>query len=147
MIALGSITIEALKAHCERQFVERSAAGDEWTEHGLIFPTFVGTAISPRNLLRDFRKLLRRAGLPRVRFHDLRHTSASRMLNHGVPLIVVSRRLGHARPSITLDIYGQLIPGMGAEAVEKIDRLVSPVELSAVAPGLHPNRTNHDAYS
>lgn len=134
MIALGSLTIEALKDNYDRQLAERCAAGDGWTEHGLIFPTSVGTPVSPRNLLRDFRKLLRRAGLPRIRFHDLRHTSASLMLNHGVPLIVVSRRLGHARPSITLDIYGHLIPSMGAEAAEKIDTLVAPVELHRIAP-------------
>ncbi len=134
MIALGSLTIEALKDHYDRQLAERCVAGDEWKEHGLIFPTSVGTPISPRNLLRDFRKLLRRAALPRIRFHDLRHTSASLMLNHGVPLIVVSKRLGHARPSITLDIYGHLIPSMGAEAAEKIDTLVAPVELQQIAP-------------
>jgi integrase len=139
-IALGSLTVEALKNHYDLQVAERSAAGDGWTEHGLIFPTSVGTPISPRNLLRDFRKLLRRAGLPRIRFHDLRHTSASLMLNHGVPLIVVSRRLGHARPSITLDIYGHLIPSMQAEAAEAIDRLVAPVELGTIAPELHPKR-------
>lgn len=143
MIALGTITIEALRDHYDRQQTEKRAAGDRWAEHGLILRTSVGTAISPRNLLRDFRKLLRRAGLPRIRFHYLRHTSASLMLNHGVPLIVVSRRLGHARPSITLDIYGHLIPSMQAEAAEAIDRLVAPVELGEIAPELHPNCTEN----
>jgi integrase len=147
MIALGSITIEALKEHYDRQLTEKSHAGDSWSEHGLIFPTSVGTPISPRNLLRDFRKLLRRAGLPRIRFHDLRHTSASLMLNHGVPLIVVSRRLGHARPSITLDLYGHLIPAVGAQAAEKIDQLVAPMELGETAPNLHRICTETDAES
>jgi integrase len=73
--------------------------------------------------------ILREAGLPEIRFHDLRHTAASLMLNHGIPLIIVSSRLGHARPSITLDIYGHLIPSMQAEAAQKIDDLVTPVEL------------------
>ena len=66
----------------------------------------------------------------------LRHASASLMLNHGIPLIIVSRRLGHAKPSITLDIYGHLIPGMQVEAAEMIDELVTPVELHQ----LHPKR-------
>ena len=56
-----------------------------------------------------------------IRFHDLRHTAASLMLNHGIPVIVVSRRLGHAKPSITLDVYGQLIPSMQAEAAQTDD--------------------------
>ena len=68
------------------------------------------------------------AGLPVIRFHDLRHTAASLMLNHGIPVIVVSRRLGHAKPSITLDVYGHLLPSLQEEAAQKIDELITPVE-------------------
>ncbi len=64
---------------------------------------------------------------PKVRFHDLRHSSASLMLNNNIPPIVVSRRLGHAKASITLDIYGHLIPSMQVEAAEKMDELILPV--------------------
>jgi integrase len=67
------------------------------------------------------------AGLPPIRFHNLRHTSASILLNQGVPVITVSRRLGHAKASITLDIYGHLIPTMQTEVAEMIDDLVMPV--------------------
>ena len=84
-----------------------------------------------------FISLADRAGLPIIRFHDLRHTAASLMLNHGVPVIAVSRRLGHSKPSITLDIYGHLIPSMQVEAAQKIDDLVTPVELGKIAPKLH----------
>ena len=80
-----------------------------------------------RNLLRDYKLLLKKAGLPEIRFHDLRHTAASLMLNHGIPVIVVSRRLGHAKASITLDVYGHLIPSMQAEAAELIDALITPI--------------------
>jgi integrase len=66
------------------------------------------------------------AGLPPIRFHDLRHTSGSLMLNHDVPVIVVSRRLGHARASITSDVYVHLIPDMQDEADQLIDDLVTP---------------------
>ena len=90
------------------------------------------------NLLRDFYKLLRDAGLPRIRFHDLRHTSASLKLNHGIPLIVVTRRVGHAIPSITLDIYGHLISCMQVEAEEMIDELVTPVKLHPIASKFNP---------
>jgi len=60
------------------------------------------------------------------------------MLNNGVAAIVVSRRLGHSKASITLDVYGHLIPTMQTEAAELIDELVTPVELHPIAPDLHP---------
>jgi integrase len=126
-IALGSKTIEVLRAHFERQQSERLAAGEKWQEHGLIFTTSLGGPIHPRNLLRDFKRLLRDAGLPAIRFHDLRHTTAALMLNNNIPLIVVSRRLGHAKASITLDYYAHLIPSMQTETAEKIDELIMPV--------------------
>ena len=78
------------------------------------------------------------AGLPPIRFHNLRHTSASILLNQGVPVITVSRRLGHAKVSITLDIYGHLIPMMQTEVAEMIDDLVMPVTVQLekkVEPG------------
>ena len=80
-----------------------------WKEIDLVFPSTIGTPIDPTNILRKFRQLLKKAGLPRVRFHDLRHTSASLMLNNGVDVLVASKRLGHAKPSITLNVYGHLL--------------------------------------
>lgn len=125
-VALGERTIEILRHHYERQQGERLSAGDTWVESGLIFTSSIGTPIHQRNILRDFKTLLKQAGLPPIRFHDLRHTAASLMLNHGVSVIVVSRRLGHARTSITMDVYGHLIPSMQTEAAELIDALVIP---------------------
>jgi integrase len=76
--------------------------------------------------------------MPEIHFHDMRHTAAaSIMLNHGIPIIVVARRLGHARPSITLDVYGHLIPNMDEAAAQKIDELVIPIEIHQTAPNLH----------
>ena len=140
-ISLGSKTIESLRFHYERQHAERQAAGDEWEENGLIFTNPMGGPLDPCNLLRNFKKLLRDAGLPVIRFHDLRHTAASLMLNHDIPVLVVSRMLGHSRPSITLDVYGHLIPSMQAEVAEKMDELITPVELT-VAPGCTRNSSS-----
>lgn len=126
---LGDKCIEVLRNHYDFQHEDRMDQGEQWVENGLIFTTSVGTPIHARNLLRYFKKLLRDAGLPEIRFHDLRHTAASIMLNHGIPVIIVSRRLGHARPSITLDIYGHLIPNMDEVAAQKIDELVIPIEV------------------
>jgi len=110
----------------------------------LIFTNTLGKPIDPRNLLRDFKKLLKAANLPEIRFHDLRHTSATLMLNQGIPTMVVSRRLGHARPSITLNIYGHLIPSMDVMAADKLDELVTPIELHQIAPETSP-RINIEA--
>ena len=98
-----------------------------WQEHGLVFPTKVGTPQSSSNLLKDYKALLETAGLPQVRFHDLRHTAASIMLNRNVPPFVVSRILGHSKPSTTLDIYGHLIPIMHEDLGNRIDEWLTPI--------------------
>ncbi len=128
-IKLGEISIEILRQHFERQQLERVARGDSWKEYNLIFPSSVGTPIHQCDLLKTFKILLKRAGLPPVRFHDLRHCSASLLLNSGIPVLVVSRRLGHARASITSDVYGHLLPSMQDEAAELIDNLVTATEI------------------
>jgi integrase len=143
-IDLGDQTIAAIQRQYDRQNEDRKLAGEHWKEYGLIFTTKVGTPINYRNLLRDYKLLLHKAGLPPIRFHDLRHTAASLMLNHSTPVIVVSRRLGHSKPSITLDVYGHLLPSMQAEVAQKIDDWITPVELRNLdqllptAPDLHP---------
>jgi len=91
----------------------------------MVFPSTIGTPIDPTNILKKFRKLLKQAELPRIRFHDLRHTSASLMLNNGVDVFVASKRLGHAKPSITLDVYGHLLSSGQDEVANKIEELVS----------------------
>jgi len=135
IIELGARTIELLRVQDKRQHEMRLAAGERWNEYNLIFTTRYGGKIHPRNLLRGYKNVLRKANLPENRFHDLRHTAASLMLNLGIPVIVVSRRLGHARPSITLDVYGHLIPSMQSEAAQRIDDFVTPLEIDIVAPG------------
>jgi integrase len=141
-VTLHGGAIEVLRSHYERQHRERSDAKDKWVESDLIFTNNLGGPIHPRNLLRDYKKLLKDAGLPIIRFHDLRHTAASLMLNNNIPPIVVSRRLGHAKTSITLDIYGHLIPGMDAEAAEIMGELVTPIQLHQIAPRLHQTAPN-----
>jgi integrase len=126
-IILGKKTVDKLREHWLRQLKEKQIAGNRWKENDLIFPSTIGTPINQANLYRSFKDLLRSAGLPDIRFHDLRHTAATLMLNHGVAPIIVSRRLGHSRVSITLDIYGHLIPEMQNEAAEMIDDLITPI--------------------
>ena len=94
-----------------------------------MFPSKVGTPITRYNLRRSFRRLLKESGVPKIRFHDLRHTAASLMLNNGIPILIVSRRLGHAKASITLDVYGHLMPSKQEEAAELMDSLLAPTEV------------------
>jgi integrase len=118
LIQLGEATMRILAAHRQRQDQEKLAIN--WQDNNLIFPSTIGTPMEPRNLYRRYKKLLQKAGLPDIRFHDLRHTAATLMLLNGIPLLVVSRRLGHSKPSVTLDIYGHAIPGMQDEAAALI---------------------------
>jgi len=138
-VVLGVQSIEVLRNRFNNQNEARQKACEKWVENGLLFTTRHGTPHHPRNLLRDFKIFLKKVGLPIIRFHDLRHTAASLMLNHGIPVMVVSRRLGHAKPSITLDVYGHMIPSMQIEAAQKIDELITPVEIYRVAPGCTQN--------
>ena len=98
-------------------------------ENDLIFPSDIGTISNRDNLRKDFKRLLKESGLPAIRFHDLRHTGASLLLNNGIPVIIVSRRLGHARPSITLDVYGHLIPEKQKEVTILMDQLLTPIQI------------------
>ncbi len=129
-IQLGEFTLQVLREHYKRQGLEKALAGDRWAENDLVFPSSVGTPIDQRNLQRTYASLVKKAGVQKIRFHDLRHTAASVMLNHGIPVIVVSRILGHSRPSITLDIYGHLIHDMQVEAARIMDDAITPLEVS-----------------
>jgi integrase len=82
-----------------------------------------GSPLNPVNLSSAWPKFLRRAGLPHVRFHDLRHAHATLMLLQGVHPKVVSERLGHSSIGITLDTYSHVLPGMQEEAAEAFDEL------------------------
>ena len=100
----------------------------------MIFSSSVGTPVDQRNLDRDFKTVLKKANLEEIRFHDLRHTAASLMLNNGIPALVVSKMLGHAKTSTTLDIYGHLIPVMQSEAARIMDELVTPIAIQLEDP-------------
>ena len=144
-ISLGMNTIQKLREHHQIQINTKEKMDDLWIENYLIFPSNVGTPMNQRNLIRKFKKILRESGLREIRFHDLRHTAASLMLNHGISPIIVAKRLGHSKVSITLDTYGHLLPGMQQETANFIDDLVTPIEEK-----LHTNCTrvgeNEESY-
>jgi integrase len=125
-VKLTARAVEALKRHRERQLEEREEVAGLWQNHGLVFPTQVGTPMSRHNLVaRSFKPLLKRAGLPEIRFHDLRHTCATLMLAVGANPKVAQETLGHANVTITLDTYSHLLPNMQDEVAEKVNELLS----------------------
>ena len=109
--------VVALVRHRELQDAERARANGSWRALGLVFPNTLGGYADYTNLVpRHFKPLLRRAGLPDIRFHDLRHTCATLLLTKGVHPNIVSEMLGHSSVSITLDVYSHVIPGLGEAA-------------------------------
>jgi integrase len=127
IIRLGSTALDMLREQQQRLEQERLWAGHAWRENDLIFPSKVGTPFVPVSVQVDFRNGLEAAGLPHIRFHDLRHTAASLMLSHGVPALVVSKILGHSSPSITLGIYAHASLDMQDQAASVMDDIVAPV--------------------
>jgi integrase len=90
-----------------------------------MFPSSIGSPLEPRNLYRNFQEILRKTGLPRIRFHDLRHTAATLMLEQGVHPKAVQERLGHANILMTLGTYSHVLPDIQEEAADRLDRLFS----------------------
>jgi integrase len=91
-----------------------------------MFCNRTGRHLNPESVSQLFGRLVHRTDLPRVRFHDLRHTHASLLVAAGVPIKVVSERLGHAHPAFTMHTYQHLLPGMSAAAAEQFASLVAP---------------------
>ena len=128
-ISIGPITQDKLREHEQFQQLQRASAGKRWKEYELVFPSSIGTPKSPRNLLREFKVLLEEAGLPSIRFHDLRHTAASFMLLQGNSPKVAMERLGHSTVQTTLDIYSHLLPTLQKKMAESLDKLLYPDEV------------------
>ena len=122
-IVLPGVTLDALKEHEMQHEAIRMEMGDRWHEKGLVFCDRYGGFFSPDEVLRSFSKLLKKIGLPHMRFHDLRHSAATILLVAGVHPKVVQERLGHSTIAMTLDVYSHVLPSMQQEAAGKIDDL------------------------
>ena len=117
---LPQFVIDTLKRHRVKQLEKRLAAGTAWIDRDLVFPEDDGDYIIAETLVRRFNKLLKEIGLPRIRFHDLRHSAATLLLSMGVPAKVVQELLGHSTINITMDVYSHVLPSMQRDAMEKM---------------------------
>jgi integrase len=126
VVRFTDMAIAALRAHWVAQNEERTRAGSLWQETGLVFTSTVGTPIDVGNLTyRSFRPLLKRTDLPRIRFHNLRHTCATLLLSKGTHPKIVQEMLGHANISMTMDTYSHVLPDMQEKAVSAMDDVLS----------------------
>jgi integrase len=116
-VSLDPETVAVLRDHRRRQNEERLKAGELWVGEGdLVFTDEIGQPVHPSALSRLFASRVRRAGLPVIRLHDLRHTYATVALGAGVHPKIVSERLGHATTAVTLDLYSHVTPTIDADA-------------------------------
>lgn len=115
--------IKALKQHRTRQKVERLAAGEGYSDNDLVFSTEIGAPIEPRNFLRKYYILVKKAGIPPVNFHSLRHSCATRLLEANEHPKIVQEILGHSNITLTLDTYSHVLPELKKAAIAKLNTL------------------------
>lgn len=121
LVSLPSSLVDVLKQHYTQQLEQRLKVGDTWENRDLVFPDLHGGYFNPVHLSRLFWQLLQKAGIPHMHFHDLRHSAATILLSMGVNMKAVQERLGHSDISITLGIYGHLLPTMQQDVANKWD--------------------------
>lgn len=105
------------------QAAERTAAGIE--PAGWVFADIYGNPIHPHSISQAFERIVARAGVPKIRLHDVRHTHGTLLIKAGVPVKVVSERLGHGNPTFTIDTYQHVLPGMQSEAARIFEKLIA----------------------
>ncbi|MEU0688704.1 site-specific integrase [Streptomyces uncialis] len=119
-IALPTRCAQSLKLHHEQQQREGKVAGTTWQHNGHVFTTTQGRPVDPTNLTRIFTTLLRNAGLRRIRFHELRHSTATLLLEQGVELVVIKEPFGHAHIGVTATVYAHVRLRLQRDAIDTL---------------------------
>ncbi|MGW9451441.1 tyrosine-type recombinase/integrase [Streptomyces sp. NPDC055632] len=133
-IALATECIHSIREHKEQQDKERETARSAWRDSGLVFTTPTGGPLDPASLTRRFRSFLDRAGLRRIRFHDLRHSTATLLLEQGVDLVVIKELLGHAHIGVTAGVYAHVRLSLQRQAIGTLGDALSPTGNDPDAP-------------
>jgi integrase len=125
IVTLPVEAVEVLLTHRRAQVERRLLLGADYGAHDMVFASATGSPLIARNVQRAFKGALKRANLPAtVRFHDLRHAAATLLLQAGVHPKVVSERLGHSTVTLTLDTYSHVVPGLDADAANRLARVL-----------------------
>jgi integrase len=127
LIPLPEETTRELKTHKARQAQERLFFGQAYQDNGLVFATEDGRPIDPRNFIRRYTLLLKKAGIEHTRFHNLRHTFATLLLEMDEHPKVVQEILGHSKISQTLDTYSHMVPGLKERAAAKLNDILKMI--------------------
>jgi integrase len=128
-LVLAAPAVDALRRHRASQAKIRLATGSEWENRDLVFCNAFGRPLEQSNIrTRSLIPLLKKAGLPPIRFHDLRHSAASLLLAMGVHPKIVQEQLGHSSIAITLDLYSHAMPSLQADAAKRLGDLLDADE-------------------
>jgi integrase len=127
-VALSPTVVEELRAHRLRQSEELLWLGMRLTDESFVIAREDGLPLQPQTLTHEWKRLVAKTGLPKIRFHDLRHAHATHMLASGVHPKIASERLGHSKVGITLDLYSHVLPGMQEDAVAKVDAAMQAIK-------------------
>jgi integrase len=136
-LILPAVAIAALQRHRKLQTEDRAAAGREWKESGLVFTSTIGTPLDARSVIRRHHAILKAAGIPRLRFHDLRHSAATLLLAQGVSPKYISQMLGHTQVAFTMQTYAHVIKEAQQQSADKMDAILNPV-----APQVAPSEVS-----
>ncbi len=124
-VALPSLIVDELRKYRVHQSEELLKIGVRTNDETHIVAQEDGTPLQPNSLTHEFVRLLAKAkALPKIRFHDLRHTHATHLLTNGVHPKIAQERLGHSSVGITLDLYSHILPGMQEDAAAKVDAAI-----------------------
>ena len=121
---IGETTLKILNEHYKK-YAHKDKSGEY-----LVFINGIGTQIYFKRFYKDFKRVLRNADLPEIRFHDLRHTAATLMISNGIHVLIVSKILGHSKPSVAMNIYAHASVEMQSEAANLMENLVTPIPFS-----------------
>jgi integrase len=128
VIPIPPTVLSALKAHKRRQAERRLQAGELWEDNDLVFCGPTGRPLDPSYFTYCFHELLKKAGIPRINFHALRHTFATRLLELGESPKLLQEMLGHSQISTTFDVYAHVLPELKQAAAQKMEELLQKMK-------------------
>ncbi|MEW4275530.1 site-specific integrase [Priestia megaterium] len=123
-IHISNKLISELKVYRKRVFAEKLLLGQEYNDFDLVICTQSGKPMIPRNFRKEFYNLTEKISLPKIRFHDLRHTHATILIQQNVNVKLISERLGHAEIGTTLDTYSHVLPNMQKIVSDELDKII-----------------------